>query len=407
MNIDTVRFSHILETNDLADLDYFLSHTAFIVSHKSESVETLLGVLWYLPVNSPIIIVTNCPQDEIEHIKIGLTEQLPHHKKVYLVHQKDEGIADLFNRCGVNSILGRDGNVVDGKGEGMYIGTLFAFLLGYPEWVVFYDADNFVPSALLEYTLALSRLFMSSYTKIADQESDTLVMGRRLADDVFAEPAREGRGGVWSGASTNWTAPDLHNVRICWASKPALGSGNLQEKLLGRCTRVVSPIFSTLLNECFGIQDYTIISSNAGEQAMTMKTARALRFSSKFSVETFQMLDFLFQAQSRSAILQQYQAHSPHFHDKKDDEHIKKMIAESLGTFFFFDKWLPRKVKRQLRQVYAELSLDFVSPVIYPALQDLPLVSDETFVSHYKLGEQEDSRETDRLPKIVVEFASV
>jgi mannosyl-3-phosphoglycerate synthase len=409
MNIDTVRFSHILETNDLADLDYFLSHTAFIVSHKSESVETLLGVLWYLPVNSPIIVVTNCPQDEIEHIKIGLTEHLPHHKKVYLVHQKDEGIADLFNRCGVNSILGRDGNVVDGKGEGMYIGTLCAFLLGYPEWVVFYDADNFVPSALLEYTLALSRLFMCRGVinrARTDQESDTLVMGRRLAD---------------------WTAPDLHNVRICWASKPALGSsppiyrgGNLQEKLLGRCTRVVSPIFSTLLDECFGIRDYTIVSSNAGEQAMTMKTAKTLRFSSKFSVETFQMLDFLFHAQSANAILQQYQAHSPHFHDKKDDEHIKKMIAESLGTFFFFDKWLPRKVKRQLRQVYAELGLEFVSPVVYPALQDLPLVSDETFVSRYMVStfgaglinglevcQQEETRETDRLPKIVVEYAEV
>jgi len=385
MNIDTVRFSHILETNDLADLDYFLSHAAFIVSHKSESVETLLGVLWYLPVNSPIIVVTNCPQDDIEHIKLGLTEQLPHHKKVYLVHQKDEGIADLFNRCGVDHILGRGGNVVDGKGEGMYIGTLCALLLGYPEWVIFYDADNFVPSALLEYTLALSRLFMSSHTKLVDQESDTLVMGRGLGD---------------------WPGPDLHNVRICWASKPALGSGNLQEKLLGRCTRVVSPIFNTLLNECFGIRDYAIISSNAGEQAMTMKTARTLRFSSKFSVETFQMLDFLFHAQSGSAILQQYQARSPHFHDKKDDEHIKKMIAESLGTFFCFERWLPRKVKRQLRQVYAELGLEFVSPVVYPALQDLPLVSDETFVNRYKLGEQ-DSRETDRLPKIVVTYASV
>ncbi len=137
MHIDTVCFSHILSPNDLADLDYFLSHTAFIVSHKSESVETLLGVLWYLPVDSPILVVTNCPQDDIEQMKLGLAEQLPHHQKVYLIHQKDEGIADFFSRCGMDSILGRDGKVVDGKGEGMYIGTLCAFLLGYPEWVIF------------------------------------------------------------------------------------------------------------------------------------------------------------------------------------------------------------------------------------------------------------------------------
>ncbi len=386
MNIDTVRFSHILETNDLADLDYFLSHTAFIVSHKSESVETLLGVLWYLPVNSPILVVTNCPEECLEGLKEGLTEHLTHHKKVYLIHQKDDGVADLFRSSGVEHILGRDGKVVDGKGEGMYIGSLCAFLLGYVEWVIFYDADNFVPSALLEYTLAMSKLFMSAPAKVAEHESDTLLVGQRLGE---------------------WAAPDLHNVRICWASKPALGKGNVQEKLLGRCTRVVSPIFSTLLEECFGIEQYPIVSSNAGEQAMTMKTASTLRFSSRFSVETFQLLDFLFKAQDGSAVLQQYQARSPHFHDKKGDEHIKKMIAESLGTFFCFQRWLPRKVKRQLRQVYTELGLEFVAPVVYPELQALPVVCDETFVSQYRLGTQEDYRETDRLPKVVVAYAPV
>jgi len=146
MNIDTVRFSHILETNELASLNYFLSHTAFIVSHKSESVETLLGVLWYLPVNSPIIIVTNCPRKSMEEIEKGLTEHLTHHKEVYLVHQKDENIADLFRRYGVQHILGKDGNVVDGKGEGMYIGTLCALQLGYPEWVIFTTRTTLSPA---------------------------------------------------------------------------------------------------------------------------------------------------------------------------------------------------------------------------------------------------------------------
>ena len=90
MNIDTVRFSHILETNELADLNYFLSHTAFVVSHKSESIETLLGVLWYLPINSPIIIITNCPRPCVQNIKKSLEEHLTQHKAIYLVHQKDE-----------------------------------------------------------------------------------------------------------------------------------------------------------------------------------------------------------------------------------------------------------------------------------------------------------------------------
>ena len=116
MNIDTVRFSHILETNELADLNYFLSHTAFVVSHKSESIETLLGVLWYLPSNSPIIIITNCPRSSMQNIKKSLEEHLTQHKAIYLVHQKDELIADIYRASGVTQILGRDGKVVDGKG---------------------------------------------------------------------------------------------------------------------------------------------------------------------------------------------------------------------------------------------------------------------------------------------------
>ena len=377
MNIDTVKFSHILETNELVDLNYFLSHTAFVVSHKSESIETLLGVLWYLPVNSPIIVVTNCPLPSLEDMRKSLAEHLIHHKETYVVHQKDEHIADALRAYGVDRILGKDDKVVDGKGEGMYIGTLCAVLLGYPQWIIFYDADNFVPSALLEYTLAMRRLFMPATPTVSDQVSDALALGGLQADK---------------------TLPDLHNVRICWSSKPELGSRNPREKVLGRCTRVVSPLFNTLLAECFGRRDYVITSSNAGEQGMTIRTAKALRFSSGFSVETFQLLDFLFKAaqvggQSGSAILQQYQAKSPHFHDKKGDEHIKKMIAESLGSFFLFEEFLPRKLKRQLRKVYDDLRLEHMYPVVYPSLQDLPLMWDESFVSRYRLFENINSQQ--------------
>src|SRR5205085_10205083 len=120
---------------------------------------------------------------------------------------------------------------------------------------------------------------------------------------------------------------DLQNVRTCWSSKPELGSGNCDARILGRCTRVVSPLFNDLLEGWFGIHDNAISSSNAGEQGMTIKTATSLRFSSGFSVETFQLLDLLFYAHKRKGsaegiILQQYLSKSPHFHEKKGDEHI-------------------------------------------------------------------------------------
>ena len=372
MNIDTVRFSHLLEVNELNDLNYFLSHTAFVISHKSESLETLLSVLWYLPVNSPIIIVTNCPEEELQTIERGLREGLAEHRDTYLVHQKDELITSLLQNSGVQQIIGSDGKVVNGKGEGMYIGTMCAAQLGYAEWVIYYDADNFVPSALLEYTVAMSKLFMEARA------------GQAPVRDVVSNERHVRERGV----------PDLHDIRICWSSKPALGNVNQDVKLLGRCTRVVSPLFTSLLAGWFGIRDYPIISSNAGEQGMTMETAKTIRFSSGYSVETFQFLDLLYHAsrwqnEPKSVTFQQYQSKSPHFHDKKDDAHIKKMIADSLGAFFLFGKVLPRNVKKQLQEVCRTLELDPRTPEIYPAINTLALEQFGSFVDYYRLFRKE------------------
>jgi mannosyl-3-phosphoglycerate synthase len=362
MNIDTVTFSHILENDEFSDLNHFLSHTAFVICHKNEPVETLLSVLWYLPANSPIIMVTNCPLGEFAAMKKSLAQGLMHHTRAYLVHQKDLALAQLLGDCGVQHILGEDERVVDGKGEGMYIGTLCAMLLGYPQWIVFFDADNLVPSALLEYTLAMGRLF-----RVPLKTTGPLALDEQMPD-LYAKT--------------------LHNVRICWSSKPDMDRKSLQEKVLGRCTRVISPLINTLLADQFGIRNASIMVSNAGEQGMTMGTARTLRFSSAFSVETFQLLDFLANATHRhtiSALLQQYQSKSPHFHEKKADTHIRKMIAESLGSFLHFEQFLVGKVRDQFQQIVQDFSLQVQYPRVYPALQDLPVLVDAAFLQRYHL----------------------
>jgi len=377
VDIHSVQFTHILETSDLERLDYFLSRTAFVISHKSESIETLLRVLWYLPVNSTIIIVTNCPEMERDEIARELKRHLVHHKRTYLVHQKDEAIAQVFKECGVYHILDANGKVIDGKGEGMYIGALCAYQLGYPQWIIFYDADNFVPSALLEYTLAMSRLFMSAPFPTLCCECDTFIVQRQTESEA---------------------APELHNVRICWSSKPALDSEDWDARIVGRCTRVVSPLFNSLLEEWFGIHNHAICSSNAGEQGMTIKTAITLRFSSGFSVETFQLLDLLVNATGRKdiaerIILQQYLSKSPHFHEKKGDEHIKRMIEESLGGFFHFEAFLPDIVKWQLQEIYDEQRLKLVYPLVYPPIKDLPLERIETLMAQYRLSTDADCQD--------------
>ena len=369
MNIQTVQFPHILETRDLAALNDFLSHTAFVISHKSESIETLLRVLWYIPVNSTIIVVTNCQGSEREKLADALRTRLADHRHTYLVHQKDPEIARVFKTVGVPQILGKDGKVRNGKGEGMYIGALAAQQLSYLRWVIFYDADNFVPSALLEYTFAMCRLFTAVPQPAHYSEN-------HAHNGQFSLHRNSGR--------------DLHNVRICWSSKPDMKNLNLETRVMGRTSKVVSPLFDDLLAEWFGVQNHPISSSNAGEQGMTVRTATTLRFSSGFSVETFQLIDLFFHAVTEQdwpgeIIFQQYLSKSPHFHEKKGDRHIKKMIEESLGCFFHFADALPDKVKVQLQTVYDELQLERVDPIVYPPLQDLPLEQFAGLMEDYAL----------------------
>jgi mannosyl-3-phosphoglycerate synthase len=365
VNIQTVQFAHILETRDLATLHDFLSQTAFVISHKSESIETILRVLWYIPVNSTIIIVTNCQEEEQAELVSALKMRLANHRKTYVIHQKDAEIARLFSNTGVPHILGADGKVSNGKGEGMYIGALAAHLLDYPRWLIFYDADNFVPSALLEYTLAMCKLFLPA------------------PEPAYARHVL--------GTHPGYQAPSaLHNVRICWASKPDLDNPDWDARIMGRTTRVVSPLFESLLAGWFDIHDQPISSSNAGEQGMTVKAATSLRFSSGFSVETFLLLDLLFQAtvwrgHAEKITFQQYLSQSPHFHEKKGDEHIKRMIEESLGCFFAFESALPDNVKQHLQRVYDEFELERVDPIVYPPLQDLPLESYKSLMTRYAL----------------------
>lgn len=372
MNIQTVQFPHILETRDLAALNDFLSHTAFVISHKNESIETLLRVLWYIPVNSTIIVVTNCQESEREKLAAALKTRLADHRQTYLIHQKDRPLAQFLKAAGVHQILGKDGRIRNGKGEGMYIGALAAQQLGYLRWLIFYDADNFVPSALLEYTFAMCRLFTAPSSAPAFPTDGPFVQLPLYAP-----------------------APSyLHNVRICWSSKPDMKNLNLETRVLGRTSKVVSPLFDTLLTDWFGPQAHPINSSNAGEQGMTLKTATTLRFSSGFSVETFQLIDLLFHAamaqdQAGEVIFQQYLSKSPHFHEKKGERHIKKMIEESLGCFNHFEPVLPATLKAHLQQVYDELQLERVEPIVYPAIQDLPLEFFSLSMQRYALFEEE------------------
>ena len=95
----------------------------------------------------------------------------------------------------------------------------------------------------------------------------------------------------------------------------------------------------------------------------------------------------------RSVLLQQYQAQSLHFHEKKDEEHIRKMIAESLGSFFHFEPLFSRRLRQHLQQVCQDLDLDLVYPTVYPALQDLSALADATLMHGYQLFQETERRD--------------
>lgn len=367
MEIQTLSLPSILETGRFDDVDYFVRRTAFVICHKSEPVETLLTVLRYLPADSAHIIVTNCAPGVYAELRYVLGERSPSRGATYLIHQKDERIARLFQESGVDNILDASGRVASGKGEGMYIGALAAALLGTPEWLVYFDADNHAPSALLEYVLAMGQVFTAS-----------------TWEDALQYPFAVGR----EGATV--LATPLHAVRVCWASKPRYDGVSFvpQPSVMGRCTQVIAPLCDELLRILQPAFDQRLLTPNAGEQGMTMATAAALRYSSGFSIETFHLLELLF-ARARGTyhaprvLLQQYLSGGPHLHEKKDDGHIKSMIAESLGAFLAFEDSLPPATLAHVSQVADELGLQIPRPAVYPALNRLPLARYQGLVEQF------------------------
>jgi mannosyl-3-phosphoglycerate synthase len=358
-----------MDADRFDDLSYFVRHTAFIIPHKSEPVDTLLTILRYLPADSPRIVVTNCALEVIPQLTYELEGRLTSRGPTYLVHQKDERVAHFFRECGVSHILDASGTVVDGKGEGMYIGTILAALLGIAEWVVYFDSDNYAPSALLEYTLAMGQLFTSP--------AEAYPLGRRSRGHSGHAP--------------------LHNVRVCWASKPAYDGVSFapQPPILGRCTQVIAPLCDELLRTWQPQNAQRLLTPNAGEQGMTMATAMALRFSSGFSIETFQLIELAFTGGRSarlqraggppSAWLQQYLSGSPHFHEKKDEAHIRGMIAESLGSFLVFRRYLPPHLLSRITSLARELDLRPARAVTYPAIGRLQLAFHGDFPAQFLL----------------------
>lgn len=276
-----------------------------IVPIKGEQLKLLQGVLYGIPHPCRVIIVSNSDRGPVDRFSIekeavrnfvGYTN-----KRMMIVHQKDQIIANAFAQAGYTDILDQDGLIRTGKAEGMIVGTMLARLTG-RRFLGFIDADNYLPASVLEYV----RIYAAGF---ALRKSDMTM------------------------------------VRIAWHSKPKVIDSRLFFSKSGRTSAVTNGFLNDIISRYTGFETDVIRTGNAGEHAMSMELAESLAYASGYAVETFHFIDLLekfggvtqelnHETTRRAIEVFQIESRSPHLHAEKGDDHIDDMIRASLGVIY-------------------------------------------------------------------------
>jgi len=263
-----------------------------------------------------------------------------------MVHQRDEGLAAAFAAAGMPELVGDDGLVRDGKGEGMLIGVALAQLTG-RRYVGFVDADNYVPGAVHEYVKAFAA-------------------GFHLAETPYSL------------------------VRISWRTKPKIVKNRIFFNRWGRTSQVTNHFLNLLLADYSGFGTEVITTGNAGEHAISMELARRMRFGSGYSVEPYEYLH-LFEEyggvleSSHPEVMKagvevfQIETRNPHFHEDKGADHVEEMRVQALNTLYH-SPVCTQAVRDEIRAFLSEH--DELGPngepareLIYPAIETIDLAT--------------------------------
>ncbi|MEW6209741.1 MAG: mannosyl-3-phosphoglycerate synthase, partial [Acidobacteriota bacterium] len=123
---------------------------AIVVPMMSERLRLLEGILFAIPHSCLTIVVSNSPSEPVDRYNMEKNAieniRMFTKKDIIVAHQKDPSIARAFADTGYTAILGEDGQIKDGKAEGMIIGMMLAWLAG-KKYLGFIDADNYIPGA--------------------------------------------------------------------------------------------------------------------------------------------------------------------------------------------------------------------------------------------------------------------
>ncbi|MEB3759681.1 MAG: mannosyl-3-phosphoglycerate synthase [Desulfurococcales archaeon] len=301
-------------------LEDYAARTAIIVPVKNEDLLTFEGVLRAIPHGSLVIVVSASqrkPVDIYNHeVELVRVIHESTRKGILIVHQHDPTWGEVLRDTQLSDMLGKDGTVRRGKGEGMLLGALIAAGLGY-NYIGFIDSDNYVPGSVHEYSWI-----------------------------------------YYSGFSMSRNPYTM--VRIKWSFKGKLASSSMYLRRRGRVSMVTNSVLNYALSVIRRVETDIINTANSGEHALSTELALRLKWAGGFAVEPFQlvyMLENCYLSLEESCDLlphgvniYQIEARNPHIHAERGDEHIVDMIAKSLGTIYY-SKLNNDKVKARIHKV--------------------------------------------------------
>ena len=295
---------------------------AVVVPIRNERIRLVEGVLCGIPHKCSIFIVSNSPRAPIDRFRLE-EEALENFctfagKKAIIAHQKDPLLARAFAKTQYTSILNKDGEVRNGKAEGMIIGTILAWLAG-KKYVCFVDADNYFPGAVEEYIREYAAGFHMSKTPYS-------------------------------------------MVRIAWQSKPKIIEKKLFFRKWGRTSENTNRLLNNLTSHYYGFESELIKTGNAGEHAMTIDLAKLIDYSSGYSVEPYHIINLIEkfggifespfpEVMKKGVEVYQIESRNPHLHEAGDSDHINKMSYVAMQVMYH-SSICPESFKKEL---YADM----------------------------------------------------
>ncbi len=312
------------------DLERVLDRMAVVIPVCDERVKFLEGVLSGLPRAVDVIVISDSRRRPVDrfHVEREAIESFSRAtgREYTVLHQQDPRLSKALEDAGYDELLDEDGFVGHGKGGAMTLGVLLALSKGC-EYIGFVDSDNFVPGAVLEHI----RNYAAGFAHV---ESDHVC------------------------------------VREVWNSKPKVRD-ELVFRKGGRVSRRTNGFLNKLVATHTGFETNVIRTGNAGEHAFNATLARKMPLAAGYAVETWELIWMLERwggieeisrgITSTGVDVLQIEARNPHFHEPGDGDHIRDMLASSLGCIYH-SGLCPPSLRDDIQEELAELGLEQEPP---------------------------------------------